>query len=525
MTPSGSCDLTARVPGLGELCQRLPIDKALDLRDLRRTAVAGCGSVEDVSTAAWFQRLGSGDVQVWATDVGPVPMNVGAVLALDAGPDFDLAGARRLLEARLAVIPRLRQRLVEVPLGCGRPIWVDHPHFEVDAHVEQVRCRAPGDRAALLDTAVAAVTTPLDRSRPLWRALLVTDLADHRVAVVFVLHHVVADGIGGLAVLAGLVDEAATTTPSGPDIPGPRPEPTAQQLFADAWQARLRSLRRIPRGMATLRAAIAELGRHRPDPAPRTSLNVPTGAHRRVTTVQAELAAIQEVAHAHGATVNDVMLAAVSGALHTQLVHRGESMPDLVISVPVSARAQATTAVLGNQTGVMPVRVPAIGPWEVRLDEIARITAAQRTSTRGASAALVAPAFRLLAAVGLFRPLIDRQRLVNSFLTNIRGPAESLTFHGAPITQIVPVTSTAGNVTVAFAILSYAGTLTTTVIVDPDAVPEVEDLATALEDELQSLVGRAGSDPDAAGGPGARTVRSGPRHATPPPGGADSGHD
>ena len=124
----------------------------------------------------------------------------------------------------------------------------------------------------------------------------------------------------------------------------------------------------------------------------------------------------------------------------------------------------------------MPVRVPLTEPLEARLLEIARITALQRTSTRGSSSALVAPAFRLLAAVGLFRPLIDRQRLVNSFLTNIRGPADPLTFDGARITQMVPITITAGNVAVAFAILSYAGTLTITVIVDPDAVPDVDVL-------------------------------------------------
>jgi hypothetical protein len=89
--------------------------------------------------------------------------------------------------------------------------------------------------------------------------------------------------------------------------------------------------------------------------------------------------------------------------------------------------------------------------------------------------------------VRLFRPLIDRQRLVNSFLTNIRGPGDPLTFHGARITQIVPITITAGNVTVAFAILSYAGTVTTAVIVDPDAVPDVSLLTDALESELESL--------------------------------------
>jgi hypothetical protein len=135
----------------------------------------------------------------------------------------------------------------------------------------------------------------------------------------------------------------------------------------------------------------------------------------------------------------------------------------------------------------MPVRVPLIEPVEARLLEISRVTALQRTATRGSSAALVAPAFRLLAAVGLFRTLIDRQRLVNSFLTNIRGPVDPLTFHGARITQIVPITITAGNVTAACAVLSYAGTLTATLIVDPDAVPDLEVLTAALDDELRSL--------------------------------------
>jgi diacylglycerol O-acyltransferase len=421
-----------------------------------------------------------------ATDVGPVPMNVGAVLLLGSDTDFDPAGTRQLLETRLAAIPRLRQRMVTVPLGCGRPIWVDDPRFDVGAHVEQVRCPAPGDHAALLDTAVRSVTNPLVRSRPLWRAVLVTGLADGSAAIVFVLHHVVADGIGGLAVLAALVDEASTGS-EPVDVHHPRPQPTTRQVLTDAWQARLHSVRRIPSGTATLRAALAELGQGRPDPAPRTSLNRPTGAHRRVTTVEAELAAVRDVAHAQGATVNDVMLAAVSGALGTLLEHRGERAPALVISVPVSARTRATTTDLGNQTGVMPVRVPLTGPREVRLRQIARTTAHQRTSARGSSSALVAPAFRLLAAVGLFRPLIDRQRLVNSFLTNIRGPAERLTFGGARITQMVPITITAGNVTVAFAILSYAGTLTITVIVDPDAVPDVGLLTHALESELEAL--------------------------------------
>ena len=136
---------------------------------------------------------------------------------------------------------------------------------------------------------------------------------------------------------------------------------------------------------------------------------------------------------------------------------RGEHPPALVISVPVSARTATTAADLGNRVGVMPVRVPMVEPAKTRLRQVAALTRTQKTTSRGSSAALVGPVFRLLAALGLLRWFVDRQRLVNSFLTNIRGPAEQLRFTGVDVDEVVPITVTAGNVTVAFAALSYAG--------------------------------------------------------------------
>ena len=97
------------------------------------------------------------------------------------------------------------------------------------------------------------------------------------------------------------------------------------------------------------------------------------------------------------------------------------------------------------------------------------------------------PLFRLLAAVGLLRWFVDRQRLVNSFLTNIRGPAEPLSFTGVDVDEVVPITVTAGNVTVAFAALSYAGRLTIAVIVDPDRVPDLTTVTDALQAQLDTL--------------------------------------
>ena len=160
---------------------------------------------------------------------------------------LDLPAAQAELARRLGGIRRLRQRLVRLPWVLGRPIWVDDPTFDAAAHVSTVRCSPPGDRSALLESAMTAVTTPLPRSRPLWRAVFVTGLADGRVGLVLALHHVLADGIGGLAVLATLADSAGGPEPDG--MPSRR-QPSTAALLADAVTTRLAALSRVPQALA-----------------------------------------------------------------------------------------------------------------------------------------------------------------------------------------------------------------------------------------------------------------------------------
>jgi WS/DGAT/MGAT family acyltransferase len=323
----------------------------------------------------------------------------------------------------------------------------------------------------------------MPRARPLWRAAFVTGLTDGQVALVVVLHHVLADGIGGLAVLSGLTDGAipGPREPAGPALARGRP---LTEAAVTRWRHKIAG---IPRAFVGLRTAAAEFGAGRPTRAPRSSLNAPTGPRRQLATVEIELETLQAAAHRRDATVNDALLAAVTGALHVLLRHRGERVPALVVSVPVSARAATTTGDLGNHVGVMRVRVPVTDPAGSPLAEIATITRHQKTTTRGASAALVEPVFRVLAATGAIRWYVNRQRLVNVFLTDIPGPPSRLRLNGTEITHVVPLMASVGNVSVAFAALSYAGSLTITVIVDPDLVPDLTILTTALERQLQTL--------------------------------------
>ena len=433
-------------------------------------------------------RATPADLMQLATDVGPAPMHVGAVLVLGTGPGFSVQDAQRLLGNRVHAVPRLRQRLRRAPPGCGRPFWADDPAFDLRHHVRQLPCPPPGDQRALLAVAAAVTGEPLPRSRPLWSATFVTGLADGSTGLVIVMNHVLADGIGGLAVLAKLVDEIPGLPPGDPERARfPVPAPPARALAADAWAGRARGLTHLARSVRTIRQGLAELGSARPPRRhPPTSLNRPTGPQRRLDVVAADLAAIRDLGHAHGGTVNDVILAAIAGALRALLESRDEELDLVTASVPVSARQAATGGQLGNQVGTMPVALPARGDLAARVTRIAAITRERKTAARGTSAAVLGPPFRLLAPTGLLRWFFNRQQLIHTFATNLRGPAEPLTFAGAPVRAVIPIPATTGNVTVTFGVLSYAGTLRITVVSDPSRVPDVAVLTAALRRELGS---------------------------------------
>ena len=429
-----------------------------------------------------IDRASPTDLMQLATEVPGSPMQVTAVLVLGEATALDLAAVRDAIGQRLRAVPRLRQRLVRAPLGGGRPIWVDDPGFDVRHHVHTLTCPAPGDEAALLAVAADIAGRKLAADRPLWSAVLVTALADGGAALIVTLHHVVADGIGGLAVLARLVDGA----PTAPDADFPRPAPRRRALVRDAFDVRLRTVTHVVAGFRRLCSAVAGLAGTTDGP-PRSSLNQPIGSRRSLAVARADLAAVRQVAHAHGATANDVMLTAVTGALQAVLRHRGENVDRFVVSVPISARRGATADRLGNQVGVMAVPVTVAGDPYQRLAAIAHTTRCRRPATPGATTALLGPAFRILARLGAFRWFVNRQRLVTTMVTNLRGPDVRLSFLTAPVIDVVPVSQITGNVTVAFAVLSYAGTLVVTVIADPQHCPDLQFLVARLQSELDLL--------------------------------------
>lgn len=346
----------------------------------------------------------------------------------------------------------------------------------------------------MLALAADLVRAPLPRDRPLWAATLVTRVTHGRAALVVVSHHVLGDGGAGLAVLLGLVDGA------DPEVdPGfPRAAPTRGAVVLDAVRGRATSTRRLPKTLGRLASGAGELVPAMRSRAVACSLTRPTGPSRRFVVVDVEQAPLRAIAHALGATVNDLVLTAITGSLGRLLAGRGEDVPDLVVSVPFSSRPPFPSRVpsssrvpgadgdLGNRSGVVPVRLPTAGSRRQRLVAVSAAMRRAKEAPWGASTALLAPVSRLFAALGLYRHVIDHQHAIHTFVSSVRGPGTQLRLLDHPITTLVPLSVATGNVTVAFTVLSHAGRLVVTINADPATCPDVDHLRDLIESELAS---------------------------------------
>jgi diacylglycerol O-acyltransferase / wax synthase len=448
-----------------------------------------------MTRASRIERASAADRAFLAMDTGAVPEQLGVILLLETAA-LDLAEVRRLLAERIVAVPRLRRRLVRAPFGAGGPIWVDDTGFDIGNHVREVSCPSPGDEEALLDTALGVAMRPLPRDAPLWAAAYVGGVAGGRAALVLVLHHALADGVGGLAVLAGLVDPpggpSQSGEPSAASVDGfPHPSPSTGSLVRDAAERRLRALTRMRSSWHLLRRSMGAGGGLRPQRVEECSLLAPTGSRRRLTVVRVDHERLRRAAHRHDATTNDAVLVAVAGALQRLLRSRGERVDSLVVTVPVSGRAAGDESELGNMVSPLLVPVPVHGPVGERLAEVGRrVRMHKAAATAPPPIALLGWLFRPLAALGGYHWYMRHQRRFHTLVSHVRGPDEPLSFGGVPIAQAVPVgLGEGGNTTVYVEVLTYRGTLTVVVVVDPDRVPDLDVLTDALRTELDLVVG------------------------------------
>jgi WS/DGAT/MGAT family acyltransferase len=468
------------------------------------------------------ERLSGFDATFLYAESGDAPFEIASCVIVDAtrsSEPYSFERVRELVAGRLHLAPRLRQRLVRVPLELDRPVWVDDADFDVDHHVRRVALPAPGGRDELQAYLGDALSHPLDRTRPLWDLHVVEGLADGRIAGVVRTHHAMVDGIAGFELLTTFLDEAPDAVPPPPDRPwSPGRAPGAVELTVRSVPGLVRQPWKTARTLAPLlrfrplaRARTRTTGRkHDGDrgggrrvtanDAPPTPFNAAVQQHRRVALVDAGFDAIRGIADAAGTTVNDVVVAAVGGAARRYLL-RHDALPEqpLVAFVPVSTRGDGDgDGGGGNRTSLMYASMGTdVDDPRERLAAVAASTrrgkSAHRKEGPGVPTDLTAVAGtqgaavvgRVLAESGLAR----RLRLGgNVVVSNIPGPERPLWFAGAPVERLYPfgplVDGNALNVTV----LSYRrDVLAFGLVGDREVMGDLEDFADDLRESLGEL--------------------------------------
>jgi diacylglycerol O-acyltransferase / wax synthase len=436
---------------------------------------------------------------------GPAHMHV-ASTALFEGPSPDYEDFRDHIESRLHLVPRFRQKLRPVPLGQGRPRWVDDPHLNLAYHIRHTALPSPGSEEQLRILAARVFSQRLDRSKPLWEMWLVDGVDGGRFAIVSKAHHALVDGVSGMDLTTVLFDTEPDPEPLPAGEPwAPRPEPSDAEVLGEALLERATSPAEIVRGArAVFRAprraagavvdaleaagtfARAGVG------APRSPFNVEIGPYRRFEMVQTSLAELKRIKNASGGTVNDVVLAAVAGALARYLRGHGHSTRDLCLRamVPISVRTADEHGALGNRVSsyMAPLPLGIDDPLE-RLHTVSATMGDLKESKQAVGATLLTELtdFAPPTIVGQAARLQSSQRFFNLVVTNVPGPQFPLYLMGRELLSVFPMVPLAKRQVVCFGIMSYNGQVNFGLIGDYDAMGDLEALARDLEVAISEL--------------------------------------
>jgi diacylglycerol O-acyltransferase / wax synthase len=436
--------------------------------------------------------------EMWPQDIGALAVLDGSSL-LDPGGRFRIEAVREVIAGRLHLVPPFRQLLYVPPRRLGEPLWVDAPAFNLTDHVAVLPVPAPGEEAQLLLAVERLRRRRLDRSRPLWEMWFLTGLPKGRVGLFVRMHHAIADGIAGVATVGAFLDTTPNPIAGSARPWAPAPMPTDSELLDDKRQRYADELGRM---FSTLAHPVTTLRRVRATwpmlrklvtgkPAPQTSLDRRVGPGRNLALIRSSLEQVKQIAHAHDASVNDVLLAVTAGGLRGLLRSRGEPVADvtLPVYVPITLRHGPRAQARGNLIGQMVVPLP-IGVCHPgrRLRQIAVATAQRKAESHPNLGTML----RSRIARWAMLKLLDRQP-VSVTTADIPGPQAPMHLAGARLLEVFPVLPLIGKVSLGVGALSYAGQFNITAVADQDAHTDLDVFAAGIRDELRTLTLSAGS--------------------------------
>src|SRR5213593_1011508 len=419
-----------------------------------------------------YERLSAMDASFLGIEDQSAHMHVGAVMLFDAAPlriadgGIDIDRIRRAVHARLHLVPRFRQRVAYVPWE-GLPVWIDDDRFRLAYHVRHTALPRPGDDRVLKRLVGRIMSQPLDRTRPLWEMWVVEGLEGDRVALISKTHHCMVDGVSGADLMAAL--HTLTEAAGG-----------LAELFGPAF-----------------------------DPVSATPFNVEIGPHRRFDWTAMRVADLKAVKNVLGGTLNDVVLATVSGALRRFFRQRKVDPEGLKIRamVPVSVRTQDERGALGNRVTQINAPIPVhLTDPAARLDAV-RVTLAGLKESRQALGGEVLTAISEWTVPNLLVQavrLAARARPYTLVVTNVPGPQIPLYLQGALMRTAYPVVPLFEKLALVVGLFSYNGGLYWGINGDWEQLPDLHDFVLALEASFAELQRAAGTAPAGAALPETR---------------------
>jgi WS/DGAT/MGAT family acyltransferase len=443
-----------------------------------------------------------------------VHAHVAGAFVFEAGPltreggGVDIDRIRELLNARLFLIPRYRQRIATIPVE-NHPVWVDDASFNLQYHVRHTRLPHPGSDRQFKRLVGRIVSQRLDRGKPLWEMWVVEGLEYDRVALVVKTHHCMVDGIAATDLLQILLSVEPEKTLEPPPTWLPRPVPTPGELLDGAVQRRLRApftlaralfrlgrdpsnaLARAKAGMESLLAAREAQA----TPVSGTPFNQPIGPHRRFDCLAFDLDEVKRVKRRLGGTVNDVVLATVAGAVGGFLEQRGitrseQRRLEFRVACPVNTRSVPERARLGNQVSSFIVPLP------VAERDPRRRLAVVNSTTQGLKTVRQEVAVQITQAVsewtwpGLYSAvakLMVGRRATNLIVSDVPGPTTPLYLLAARMIEAYPLVPLLPDQGLGIACFSYAGALFWGFNSDRDLVPDLHDFVIAIDQSFREI--------------------------------------
>jgi diacylglycerol O-acyltransferase / wax synthase len=467
-------------------------------------------------------RLSPLDSSFLAVESSTAHMHVGwaALFAPpNDGPPPSFAELRKHIGSRLDRAPRYRQKLAQVPFAVHNPVWVDDDRFDLSRHVHRAASRDIGE---VVDEAMSA---PLDQEMPLWQLWIAEDLPDGRIGIVGKAHHCMVDGIAAVELAALLLDPTVRPPPAQRDRWKAAPVPGAVRLLTQGFRDRIldplalfgtateiaRSPKRIVGLPEDFRRALRALAHSVGAPALPSMLNRPISSSRHLAFRQRPLDDLKQIAANNSrVTINDVVLAAACGGMRRFLFRHGEQPSRLKAMVPVNLRDLDEAGELGNRISFLFVELPCDEPDPVRRLRTIHSVMSDRKSggePQGGDSVLKAVGYAPHRLQHIVSRLMASPQAFNLVVSNIPGPREPLYMLGCELEEVYPVVPLADRHAVSIGLTTIGDRAFFGIYADPEALPDVELLATFIDESIDELISQMG---DSAGNHSPRRVRRPP---------------